>query len=150
MKFHWESVQTIANMEDPTAGLEEFVRFLQFWWCQKYNRPLKDPLLSTYTINELLYEYLRYYYSIPENDPRKQLEAKQVQSEEDEWIRAQLMKVQEAQKAIEQVSQEISAKTADKDAEKKTDETRPLGEMGDKALPPAIPELPDISTKFDE
>lgn len=27
------------------------------WWCRKYNRPLKDPLLQTYTIEELSYEY---------------------------------------------------------------------------------------------
>lgn len=33
---------------------------LQFWWMQKYNRPYKDPLLQTYTIEELQIEYLMY------------------------------------------------------------------------------------------
>lgn len=31
--------------------------FLQSWWSRTYNRPLKDPLLQTYTIEELLYEF---------------------------------------------------------------------------------------------
>ncbi len=31
---------------------------LQRWWCAKYNRPRKDPLLSEYTPEELMIEYL--------------------------------------------------------------------------------------------
>ena len=31
--------------------------FLQSWWSKHYNKPLKDPILQTYTIEELLYEY---------------------------------------------------------------------------------------------
>jgi hypothetical protein len=31
--------------------------FLRSWWSRTYNRPLKDPLLETYTLHELLYEY---------------------------------------------------------------------------------------------
>jgi len=31
--------------------------FLQSWWSKVYNRPLKDPLLQEYTIEELYYEY---------------------------------------------------------------------------------------------
>ena len=31
--------------------------FLQSWWSRTYNRPLKDPLLQSYTIEELLYEF---------------------------------------------------------------------------------------------
>lgn len=31
--------------------------FLQSWWSRTYNRPLKDPLLAEYTIEELLYEF---------------------------------------------------------------------------------------------
>jgi len=27
------------------------------WWSIHYNRPLKDPLLQTYTLEELAYEY---------------------------------------------------------------------------------------------
>ena len=31
--------------------------FLRSWWSKTYNRPLKDPLLDSYTIYELVYEY---------------------------------------------------------------------------------------------
>lgn len=31
--------------------------FLQSWWSRTYNRPLKDPLLQSYTMEELLYEF---------------------------------------------------------------------------------------------
>lgn len=31
--------------------------FLRSWWSKTYNRPLKDPLLDSYTLYELLYEY---------------------------------------------------------------------------------------------
>ena len=31
--------------------------FLQSWWSRLYNRPLKDPLLLDYTLEELLYEF---------------------------------------------------------------------------------------------
>lgn len=31
--------------------------FLKSWWSRTYNRPLKDPILQTYTIEELLYEF---------------------------------------------------------------------------------------------
>lgn len=31
--------------------------FLQSWWSRTYNRPLKDPLLLSYTLEELLYEF---------------------------------------------------------------------------------------------
>lgn len=30
---------------------------MQSWWSRVYNRPLKDPLLLSYTLEELLYEF---------------------------------------------------------------------------------------------
>lgn len=33
------------------------LRFLSFWWSRTYSRPLKDPLLAEYTLEELYYEY---------------------------------------------------------------------------------------------
>lgn len=41
------------------------VEWLEFWWCKHYGRPLKDPLLSSYTYEELLSEFLM--YAIDEN-----------------------------------------------------------------------------------
>lgn len=37
--------------------MERLVLFLRSWWSRTYNRPLKDPLLLTYTLEELLYEF---------------------------------------------------------------------------------------------
>ena len=31
--------------------------FLKSWWSTHYNRPFKDPLLESYTFEELLYEF---------------------------------------------------------------------------------------------
>lgn len=36
---------------------EQLLLFLQSWWSRTYNRPLKDPLLLEYTLEELLYEF---------------------------------------------------------------------------------------------
>jgi hypothetical protein len=36
---------------------ESQLRWLQSWWSKTYSRPLKDPLLADYTIEELYYEY---------------------------------------------------------------------------------------------
>ena len=47
-----------ANSELDTA--EKLEHFLKAWWSRQYNRPLKDPLLLTYTLEELLYEFYDY------------------------------------------------------------------------------------------
>ncbi len=33
------------------------ILFLKSWWSTQYNRPIKDPLLESYTFEELLYEF---------------------------------------------------------------------------------------------
>lgn len=40
------------------AGSRLRTEWLQRWWCKKYNRPRKDPLLNEYTLEELMIEYL--------------------------------------------------------------------------------------------
>ena len=127
--FYWDEVQKIAkshHIQDPLDNVETFTRFLQFWWCRQYNRPLKDPLLKAYTLEELTYEWLRHIYLQPEQDPRKELEKKESTEEEDAWIRAQLEKVKQT---VEK------PKVQEPDAKKEN--------------PPPIPDLPDISTDFE-
>lgn len=80
-------------MEEPTSSVDNFARFLKWWWCRTYNRPMKDPLLATYTLNELCYEFLRHYYLNPDNDPKKELEAKEIQADEDKWIKDMMSKI---------------------------------------------------------
>jgi len=44
-----------ANSE--AASDADLTLFLRSWWSKYYSRPLKDPILDTYTVEELYYEY---------------------------------------------------------------------------------------------
>lgn len=54
-----ESIRLIAarNARAPLDNDKQLLLFLQSWWSNTYNRPLKDPLLLSYTLEELLYEF---------------------------------------------------------------------------------------------
>lgn len=39
------------------SSLESLELFLRSWWSKTYNRPLKDPMLDSYHVYELMYEY---------------------------------------------------------------------------------------------
>lgn len=54
-----EAIHKIAR-DNAFADLDnehQLILFLKSWWSRTYNRPLKDPLLETYTVEELLYEF---------------------------------------------------------------------------------------------
>lgn len=48
---------TEANARESLDNESAQLRFLQSWWSRTYNRPLKDPLLLSYTLEELYYEF---------------------------------------------------------------------------------------------
>ena len=54
-----ESIRLIAakNARANLDSEEQLKLFLKSWWSRTYNRPLKDPLLDSYTLEELLYEF---------------------------------------------------------------------------------------------
>lgn len=54
-----EAVRKLAahNARADLDTEEQLTLFLQSWWSRTYNRPLKDPLLQSYTLEELLYEF---------------------------------------------------------------------------------------------
>ena len=54
-----ESIHRIAyhNARADLNSEEQLLLYLQSWWSRTYNRPLKDPLLQTYTLEDLLYEF---------------------------------------------------------------------------------------------
>lgn len=54
-----ESIKKLAtyNARAELNTEEQLLLFLQSWWSRTYNRPLKDPLLLSYTLEELLYEF---------------------------------------------------------------------------------------------
>jgi hypothetical protein len=41
----------------PLDTEESILLFLRSWWSRTYNRPLKDPILLSYSFEELLYEF---------------------------------------------------------------------------------------------
>jgi hypothetical protein len=45
------------NARAPLDSEEQLLLFLKSWWSRTYNRPLKDPILLDYTLEELLYEF---------------------------------------------------------------------------------------------
>jgi len=54
----FEQINSIARRDARLEIGEKKNRlFLTNWWCRQYNRPLKDPLLNQYSIEELAYEY---------------------------------------------------------------------------------------------
>lgn len=58
----FQSIDHIKKLAEHNANadldtIESLETFLASWWSRKYNRPLKDPLLASYTLEELLYEF---------------------------------------------------------------------------------------------
>lgn len=54
-----DAIKAIAayNARAELTNEHQLLLFLQSWWSRIYNRPLKDPLLSEYTLEELIYEF---------------------------------------------------------------------------------------------
>lgn len=54
-----ECIKSIAayNARADLTTEHQMTLFLKSWWSSTYNRPLKDPLLESYTLEELLYEF---------------------------------------------------------------------------------------------
>lgn len=133
-KVHLEAIIRLAKahrIEEPFSSYSALERFLKFWWCQTYNKPLKDPILLSYTIDELAYEFFRHFYNKPENDPNKERKDAQAVNEDEEWVKRELASI----KAAEQVSKEIIEQTK-----------KSLADI--EALTETVPE--GVSIKFDE
>lgn len=54
----FDQIEEIAKFDVRTVeGEKAVLNFLMCWWSAKYNRPLKDPILLSYTLEELILEY---------------------------------------------------------------------------------------------
>jgi len=88
------SVETLRRKiaENVKAGvggsLDSLEKFLVHWWCNYYHRPYKDPLVMSYTLEELMCEYFDIQLR---NNPEKLKEALNdgvVEEDEDEkWLK---------------------------------------------------------------
>lgn len=84
--------------------------FLKSWWSKTYNRPLKDPLLESYTIQELLYEFhdkseRRYAAEIQLEEEADKIEVEQEQEVLD-WVEEEERKDREAAEAEQKQKEE--------------------------------------------
>jgi hypothetical protein len=54
-----EKIRAIAakNARSTLDNDHDLMLYLRSWWSRTYNRPLKDPLLETYSLEDLLYEF---------------------------------------------------------------------------------------------
>ena len=54
-----DHIKAIAayNARAPLTSELQLTLFLKSWWSTTYNRPLKDPVLASYSLEELLYEF---------------------------------------------------------------------------------------------
>lgn len=69
INFSLENLKRIAASDLMRVdSLDDLVKYIQILWCKRYNRPLKDPLLQTYTVHELLYEFCLWGFL---EDPKK-------------------------------------------------------------------------------
>lgn len=130
---NWNEIDRLAKahrLVDPSSTEETLLRQLRVWYCTTYNRPFKDPLLFTYTIEELAYEYLCHYYLEPEHDPILQIAHELQKTSDDDWILQQLREHQQKQAALPE--------PAPKEPEKI-----------EEPVPAAFANLPEISTSFD-
>ena len=61
---------------------------MTIWWCNHYKRPLKDPILQEYTLEELIYEFYtvkekRVYENELADAESDRIEEEKIQAEED-------------------------------------------------------------------
>ena len=68
------------------------------WWSKQYNRPLKDPILQTYSLEELAYEYYSHIEQYQVQQERIQEESDKIEEakeqEAEDW--ANEMEAEEA------------------------------------------------------
>lgn len=81
--------------------------FLQSWWSNTYNRPLKDPLLESYTLEELLYEFYDKMERRNAAEERTTKEADKIEDDKErevlDWAEAEEKKeLEEMQKLADQ------------------------------------------------
>lgn len=90
---------------------DEFLFFLKRWWCQHYNRPYKDPLLDTYTFEELYFEYCDVNYV--KNPPSAEDKTENIPQEEYDWAAEEEAKEVADAKAIEEIEMDKLARKED-------------------------------------
>ena len=115
-----ESIRKIAakNARATLESEEQLLLFLQSWWSRQYNRPLLDPLLQTYTLEQLLYEF----YDRVERIAAEQERIKDTEIEQEE--NKEKANLDWAEKMEREELAQMKAKAAETDTKKNVDPTK--------------------------
>jgi hypothetical protein len=115
-----ESIKTLAarNARAKLDNDETMLLFLQSWWSRTYNRPLKDPLLLSYTLEELLYEFYDRIERAKAAEEQLEEESDKIEEEKEkgalDWAEAEEKReLEAAQKAESQKSEDKPDPTKD-------------------------------------
>jgi hypothetical protein len=115
-----ESIRKIAakNARADLSDEKQLMLFLQSWWSRLYNRPLLDPLLQSYTLEQLLYEFYDRIERMAAEEERvksEEIEAEEAKDKENlDW--AEMMEKQELE--------QMKAKATASEAAKNNDPTK--------------------------
>ena len=94
---------------------EKLLLFLQSWWSRTYNRPLKDPILMSYSIEELLYEFYDRIERSKAEQERLEQEDVKMEGDKDkaaeDW--AEKMEREEREAAMREEAQQVEQLTKD-------------------------------------
>ncbi len=80
----------IKQIQKPVASMADLEIFLVRWWGKQYNRPHKDPLLLSYTLEELLVEFLDVTYRANPEMAAEHLKSGKINTEEaldEDWLK---------------------------------------------------------------
>ena len=99
-----DNIKRLVDLERDKSRLsgDEFLFFLKRWWCSYYKRPYKDPLLDSYTFEELYFEYCDVNYQNAK-DAKETTSKTEIPQEEWDWAAEEEAK----ELAEKQVSKEI-------------------------------------------
>jgi hypothetical protein len=99
-----DKIQAIAafNARAPLDNEKQILLFLKSWWSRTYNRPLKDPLLETYTVEELLYEFYDHIERVKAAKETSEQESDKIEEDKEraalDWAEAEEKRELEAMK----------------------------------------------------
>jgi len=99
-----DAVKELAAYDARNTNTEEgLTLFLKSWWSKEYSKPLKDPLLESYTLHELLYEYYDKIERLEAAEEAFELKTDKIEEEQEQetfdWIEEEERKEREAQQA---------------------------------------------------
>jgi hypothetical protein len=101
------------NARAPLDTEEQLLLFLQSWWSRTYNRPLKDPLLLSYTLEELLYEFYDRIERIKAEDERLEQESVKIEEAKDKEAEDWAERMEREEREAELREQASKAETSD-------------------------------------